>query len=732
MGPLIRLRRSLGATGARRAIGIAATLLLLTLLSWPALAAGRPQSRLDATLATRAGGPGVSRVIVRSNGTTDIAAKIRAHRGHPGQRLALVDGYVADIPNDALEALAADPGVAGVHLDRPVGALLTPGTGNDGGNGQSPSSSALEFTGAGVGVAVIDSGLTAWHDDLARVDAGRALVGQRVVGFADFTSTTHEVADTYGHGTHVSGIVAGSGYDSDGEFAGVAPGAHLLILKVLDGEGRGYVSDVIRALDFIVASRTRFNLRVVNLSIGAPVLESYETDPLTLAARSAVEAGIVVVAAAGNFGKNAEGQIQYGGITAPGNAPWVLTVGAYSHMGTPDPGDDRVAGYSSRGPTAFDFAAKPDLVAPGTRIVSLNDQGSALALRNPEDLVEGTNGGVYPVPDLERHQHGRPRGQRRGCADVAGQPCAHAQCCQGDPAIHRDGRARRRSAQPGRRVSQHRLCRVARAFLCGRGRRRQPCDYRLVATHHLGNRRVSGGLLQPWGTAWGANIIWGSGKDNIIWGSGCPSRDCDNIIWGSAKDNIIWGSGGGQHHLGLGEGQHHLGLGERQHHLGFGEGQHHLGFGEGQHHLGLRRARTSSGARVETTSSGAATSSGAPRAAVGTATTSSGAQVATTSSGDPGVTTSSGALATTTSSGDRETTSSGVRRSSRPVAWQPNTEASRACSVRAAPQTVTDGRLPRGHWRRGDGSLAWPAGRVAAAKLAQPAAGSSRVGRRAP
>ena len=113
MGALSRLRQGFGAPGLRRAIGIAATLLLLTLLSWPALAAGRPQSRLDATLATRAGQPGVSRVIVRSTGATDVTAKIRAHRGQAGQRLALVNGYVAEVPNDALEALAAADGVAG-------------------------------------------------------------------------------------------------------------------------------------------------------------------------------------------------------------------------------------------------------------------------------------------------------------------------------------------------------------------------------------------------------------------------------------------------------------------------------------------------------------------------------------------------------------------------------------------------------------------------------------------
>ena len=88
---------------------------------------GRTQSRLDAILTTRSGQPGVSRVIVRSTGATDVTAKIRAHRGQAGQRLALVYGYVAEVPNDALEALAAAEGVAGVHLDRPVGALLAPG-----------------------------------------------------------------------------------------------------------------------------------------------------------------------------------------------------------------------------------------------------------------------------------------------------------------------------------------------------------------------------------------------------------------------------------------------------------------------------------------------------------------------------------------------------------------------------------------------------------------------------
>ncbi len=177
----------------RRVVAVTVTLLTLLLLSWPALAAPRT-SRLDSALASRAGRPGVSRVIVRGSGTGDVTLRVRALRGRAGQRLALVNGYVAEVPNESLALLAADPSVAGVHLDRPVGALVAPGESGAAAS-RDTKRRAFEFTGAGVGVAVIDSGLTAWHDDLARVDSGRALVGQRVAGFVDFTGTTDRVAD---------------------------------------------------------------------------------------------------------------------------------------------------------------------------------------------------------------------------------------------------------------------------------------------------------------------------------------------------------------------------------------------------------------------------------------------------------------------------------------------------------------------------------------------------------
>src|SRR5262249_57647550 len=106
--------------------------------------------------------------------------------------------------------------------------------------------------------------------------------------------------------------------------------------RVLDDSGHGRISDVIAAIDYVVSHQAELNIRIVNMSVATGVYESYNTDPLTQAAKRAVDAGIVVVAAAGNNGRGPQGQTQYGGVTAPGNAPWLLTVRAPSPMATPD------------------------------------------------------------------------------------------------------------------------------------------------------------------------------------------------------------------------------------------------------------------------------------------------------------------------------------------------------------------------------------------------------------
>ena len=166
-------------------------------------------------------------------------------------------------------------------------------------------------------------------------------------------------------------------------------GADLINLRALGADGSGNTSDVIEAIDWAVAHRRQYNIRVINLSLGHPVLESYVDDPLCQAAQRAVDAGIVVVAAAGNFGKTDDGRPIVGGIVAPGNTPSVLTVGAVNTNGTAQRSDDVMATYSSRGPTAIDGVLKPELVAPGNKLVAAEAAGSYLATTYPEHVVVG-------------------------------------------------------------------------------------------------------------------------------------------------------------------------------------------------------------------------------------------------------------------------------------------------------------------------------------------------------
>ena len=318
------------------------------------------------------------RVIVRTSDAAAVERLVTQAGGAARRRLAGIGAVVADVPEAALARLAAAPGVTGVSPDRPLRASLSRTATAIGARWVAEN---LGVDGSGVGVAIIDSGVSRAHDDLR---------GGRVVHFADFVDVRPQPHDGYGHGTHVAGIIAGSGHDSNGARRGVAPGAHLVILRALDDDGDGYISNAIAALDYAVDHRADYNIRVINLSVAAGVYESYRTDPLTLAARRAVDAGLVVVAAAGNLGKTAKGDAQYGGITAPGNAPWVVTVGASSHNGTVDPADDTVAAFSSLGPSAIDLVSKPDLVAPGVGIESLADPGSTLFRSRPGARLWGT------------------------------------------------------------------------------------------------------------------------------------------------------------------------------------------------------------------------------------------------------------------------------------------------------------------------------------------------------
>jgi subtilisin family serine protease len=558
--------RSTSLSSSGRAFAVLA--LVLFGLAPNAMAAG-PQTRLNNEL--------VFRAALNESSSTQTCAIVMLRPGaqlpaefepYATRTLEIIHGYVVNVTNTVLARLAAHPSVIAIHLDRPA-------TKFDYRTSISVGSLAVNqsagLTGAGVGVAVIDSGITWWHDDLTtRSLREYPWDNQRVSAFVDFVGGDRYPYDDNGHGTHVAGIIAGNGYNSNGQKAGVAPDADIVSLKVLDANGKGTISNVIAALDWVLTNRVAYNIRVVNLSVGAAVHESYWTDPLTLAAKRVVDAGVVVVSAAGNFGKNAAGLSQYGGINAPGNAPWVLTVGASTTNGTVGRADDTLASFSSRGPTYVDWSAKPDLVAPGVGTVSLaNPYGTFYWTKMPY-LVSGTiPTGYQPYLSLS--------GTSMSAPVVSG---TVALMLQVNPSLTPN--AVKAILQYTAQVKDgYDTLTQGAGFLNSLGAVRlagyyataqpgQPYPVQNMWSKRLvwGNHLLTGGVLVPtanaWrlGTTWGVaktndgdNIVWGTqgAGDNIVWGTDgrgdnivWGTRDGDNIVWGTEGhgDNIVWGTEG--------------------------------------------------------------------------------------------------------------------------------------------------------------------------------------------
>ena len=546
------------------------SLLLLAILvaALPARAADRADATLDAPLKARTHAGGTSRVIIETTDVKGTDILIRSLKGKPGRRLGLVTGQVAEVPNAALESLARHAGISAIRLDRAVRGKMERTAAAVGANWVREN---LGFDGGGIGVAIIDSGVTSWHDDLG---------SDRVVHFADFVDFRPTPYDDYGHGTHVAGIIAGSGYDSNGARHGIAPAANLVVLKVLDGDGFGYISNVIAALDYAVEHRAQFNIRVINLSVAAGVYESYTTDPLTLAAKRAVEAGVVVVTAAGNLGRSPQGQPQYGGITAPGNAPWVLTVGASSHNGTITRTDDSVASFSSRGPSFIDYSAKPDLVAPGVGIESLADASSLLFATHPNARLWGTvDTATQPYLSLTGTSMAAPVVTGTVALMFQANPTLTPNLVKAILQYTAEHKSRYNDLTQGAGFLNARgAVQVAKMFAATTSSAGVSDPTPWNKHINWGNHRIGGGVLRPDANAWRLDVTWGSAstvdgdaivwgavcsrtddcgttirgssseEDNIVWGTSCASKKCDEVVWGpSNEDNIVWGTtcGGG-------------------------------------------------------------------------------------------------------------------------------------------------------------------------------------------
>ena len=306
----------------------------------------------------------------------EAAEAVRRAGGSVGAALPLVDGFTATVDSSSVDELEDSPAVRAVTDDARVQFQeLAYDSSTIASNYAKTSGATTAWEqgrlGQGVGVAVIDTGVSAMPDFAGRLVHGPDLSGEG------------RAVDSYGHGTVMAGIIGGSGADSAapaGAYAGIAPRSTLVAVKAAGRNGAADVSTMLQAMHWVAAYKDQFNIRVLNLSWGTRSTQDPAVDPLNYAVQRLWGMGIVVVTAAGNSGPQA------GTVTKPGDDPVVLTVGAFDDKQNVEPADDSVSAWSSRGPTA-QGAVKPDVVAPGRTLVAQRSYGSQVEIDNPKALV---------------------------------------------------------------------------------------------------------------------------------------------------------------------------------------------------------------------------------------------------------------------------------------------------------------------------------------------------------
>ena len=464
-------------------------------------------------------------------------------------RLHSIRAVTMRVPVSMLAELESNPNVAYVTPDRPVSLTASNA---DYTTAVEADVAAAQFAldGTGVGVAIIDSGV-ADHPDLH--DATGA---SRVVYSQSFVAGDSTTSDQYGHGTHVAGLIGGTGNASGpgngyaATYAGMAPNVNIINLRVLDQNGSGTDSQVIAAIQQAIALKDIYNIRVINMSLGRPVFESYTLDPVCQAVESAWKAGIIVVVAAGNNGRdNSMGTHGFATIGAPANDPAVITVGATRTKDTETRVDDAIASYSSKGPTLVDHLVKPDLVAPGNRLVSLRVAGSTLDTNYPQFEVAPSSGTA---------QYFRLSGTSMATPLVSG---AVALMLQQNPALTPDQVKARLMKTAWKGFNQYTssvddfgntYSNQYDIFTYGAGY--LDIDAALnntdlatgvalspTAVYNALSRTVT--LVNTNSVVWGgASVVWGA--TSVVWGNsvvwGANTITSNSVVWGSTS--VVWGA----------------------------------------------------------------------------------------------------------------------------------------------------------------------------------------------
>lgn len=504
-------------------------------------------------------------------------ARVQSRGGSLTRDLHAMKAGAFRVPASRLAELANDPNVSYVSLDRPVfGSTLYSNNPDFYDQAVLVPSSWNQYDGTGIGIAVIDSGISPNAD-----------FGSRIVYNQSFVTGQTSTADAYGHGTHVAGILAGNGANSSGSkyskmFLGIANNANLINLRVLDQNGAGSDSQVIAAIQEAITLKSKYNIRVINLSLGRGVFESYSKDPLCQAVESAWKAGIVVVVAAGNNGRdNLAGTNGYGTINAPGNDPYVITVGAMKPMGTPDRADDLIASYSSKGPTLFDHVVKPDIVAPGNEVISVLASSSATLYNSSLNALPTNYYMTAGSSKTASTTYYKLNGTSMATPVVSG---AAALLLQKTPGLTPDQIKARimktaykafpqysTATDPTTGItytSQYDIFTVGAGYLDIQNAMQSTdlasstvgnANSPTVAVDGSGNvylvegTSVVWGHSIVWGTAvvWGTSVVWGtnSAGASVLWGSsvvwGTTATQASSVLWGSAAaaaSSVVWGA----------------------------------------------------------------------------------------------------------------------------------------------------------------------------------------------
>jgi serine protease AprX len=479
-------------------------------------------------------------------------------------QLPVINGVVASLDLNGIISLSNQSNVVYISKDR----SLKPFFDNAAPAVNASAAWQSNYTGNGIGVALIDSGVNA-HADLATTGL---LPMSRVVYNQSFVPGDSSVGDAYGHGTHVSGLIAGNGISSTGPmysqtFKGIAPGAQIVNLRVLDASGSAKDSSVIAAINQAIALKSKYNIRVINLSLGRAVYESYKLDPLCVAVEKAWKNGIVVVVAAGNNGRYLPTS-GYATVTSPGNDPYVLTVGSMKPMGTPQRTDDLIASYSSKGPTMLDHIAKPDVVAPGNLLVSTETSNTALYQTETSNLVP-FSAYIYGGSSSPSKTYFQLSGTSMATGVVSGMV---ADLLQAHPTMTPDQVKARLMKTASKAfpasssvydpasgityTSQYDIFTVGAGYVdlaaalasteLSSGTAMSPTA---VYDSNSGTVSLTSGSSAVWGTSqsWSGPAVWGSsqfvGGSAIMWGAGTSSGSA--IMWGASSlsgSAIMWGA----------------------------------------------------------------------------------------------------------------------------------------------------------------------------------------------